>query len=100
MKIVILWASLAPKKQNFAEGKIAIFNEVCIYKRGEYWQVSLWLPKENKYARKNHWNEKYSAADARVEVERRCYFTKKVKRLRKEFGFTVGVLKGSLAEVR
>ena len=35
------------KKQNFAEGEIAIFDEACVYKRGEYWQFRLWLPKEN-----------------------------------------------------
>jgi len=44
---------LALKKQNFAEGEIAIFDEACVYKRGEYWQFRLWLPKENKYARKS-----------------------------------------------
>ena len=41
------------KKQNFAEGEIAIFDEAYVYKRGEYWQFRLWLPKENKYARKS-----------------------------------------------
>ena len=41
---------MALKKQNFAEGEIAIFDEACVYKRGEYWQFRLWLPKENKYA--------------------------------------------------
>ena len=41
------------KKQNFAEGEIAIFDEACVYKRGEYWQFRLWLPKESKYARKS-----------------------------------------------
>ena len=41
------------KKQQFAEGEIAIFDEACIYKRGEYWQFPMWLPKENKYARKS-----------------------------------------------
>jgi hypothetical protein len=44
---------LALKKQNFAEGEIVIFDEACVYKRGEYWQFRLWLPKENKYARKS-----------------------------------------------
>lgn len=41
------------KKQNFAEGEIPIFDEACVYQRGEYWQFRLWLPKENKYARKS-----------------------------------------------
>jgi len=44
---------LALKKQHFAEGEIPIFDEACIYKRGEYWQFRMWLPKENKYARKS-----------------------------------------------
>ena len=44
---------MALKKQNFAEGEIAIFDEACVYKRGEYWQFRLWLPKENKCARKS-----------------------------------------------
>ena len=44
---------MALKKQNFAEGEIAIFDEACVYKRGECWQFRLWLPKENKYARKS-----------------------------------------------
>ena len=44
---------MALKKQRFAEGEIAIFDEACIYKRGEYWQFRMWLPKENKYARKS-----------------------------------------------
>ena len=51
--IVTLRANVALKKQNFAEGEIAIFDEACVYKRGEYWQFRLWLPKENKYARKS-----------------------------------------------
>jgi hypothetical protein len=45
---------VAFKKQNFAEGEIAIFDEACVYKLGDYWQF--------------------------------C----------KEFGFTAGMLKGSL----
>ena len=44
---------MALKKQQFAEGEIAIFDEACIYKRGEYWQFRMWLPKENMYARKS-----------------------------------------------
>ena len=44
---------MALKKQHFAEGEIPIFDEACIYKRGEYWQFRMWLPKENMYARKS-----------------------------------------------
>ena len=41
------------KKQEFKDDEIPIFDEVCVYKLGEYWQFRLWLPKENKYARKS-----------------------------------------------
>ena len=41
-------SKLALKKQNFAEGEIAIFDEACVYKRGGYWQFRMWLAKENK----------------------------------------------------
>ena len=41
------------KKQHFAEGKITIFDEACIYKRVEYWGFRKWLPKENKYESKS-----------------------------------------------
>jgi hypothetical protein len=41
------------KKQCFAEGEIPIFDEACIYKREEYWQFRMWVPKENNYPRKS-----------------------------------------------
>ncbi len=44
---------MALNKQHFAEDEIPIFDEACIYKRCEYWQFRMWLPKENKYARKS-----------------------------------------------
>ena len=44
---------MALKKQNFAKGEIAIFDEARIYERGEYCQFRTWLPKQNKYALKS-----------------------------------------------
>ena len=44
---------MALKKQHFAEGEIAIFDEACIYNRRQYWELRMRLPKENKYARKS-----------------------------------------------
>jgi integrase len=41
------------KKKVFKDDEIAIFDEACVYKRGEYWQFRMWLAKENKYARKS-----------------------------------------------
>ena len=51
--IVTRRQNLVPKKQEFKDDEIPIFDEACVYKRGEYWQFRLWLPKENKYARKS-----------------------------------------------
>jgi len=39
------------KKQTFKANEIQIFEEAVIYKRGEYWQMRMWLAKEKKYAR-------------------------------------------------
>ena len=156
---------MALKKQHFAEGEIPIFDEACIYKRGEYWQFRMWLPKENKYARKSlrtrseataiekgkaayleiyanlQQGKSYFSITTKEGVEKYLSFRmrdvelghivkgrhttiathlqhflsfigkdtkkneranalKEVKRLCKEFGFTAGMLKGSLAEGR
>lgn len=39
------------KKTFYADDEIPIFDEAVIYKRGEYWQMRMWLAKERKYAR-------------------------------------------------
>ena len=39
------------KKHSFNDDEEAIFDEAVIYKRGEYWQMRMWLTKEGKYAR-------------------------------------------------
>ncbi len=39
------------KKKTFADEEIPIFDSAVIYKRGEYWQMRMWLEKEGKYAR-------------------------------------------------
>ena len=44
---------MALKKQEFKDDEIPIFDEACVYKRGDYWQFRMWLAKENKYARKS-----------------------------------------------
>ena len=51
--IVTRRRNLALKKQEFKNDEIPIFDEACVYKRGEYWQFRMWLAKENKYARKS-----------------------------------------------
>jgi integrase len=39
------------KKHSFNDNEEPIFDEAVIYKRGEYWQMRMWLAKEGKYAR-------------------------------------------------
>ena len=39
------------KKHSFNDDEEPIFDEAVIYKRGEYWQMRMWLAKEKKYAR-------------------------------------------------
>ena len=39
------------KKQTFNADEIEIYDEAVVYKRGEYWQMRMWLSKEKKYAR-------------------------------------------------
>ena len=39
------------KKHSFNDDEEPIFDEAVIYKRGEYWQMRMWLVKEHKYAR-------------------------------------------------
>ena len=39
------------KKQTFNADEIEICDEAVVYKRGEYWQMRMWLGKEKKYAR-------------------------------------------------
>jgi integrase len=39
------------KKTEYNEDEIPIWDEAVIYKRGEYWQMRMWLGKEKKYAR-------------------------------------------------
>lgn len=42
---------MALKKVKFEKDEEVIFDDAVIYKRGEYWQMRIWLKKESKYAR-------------------------------------------------
>lgn len=44
---------MVSKKKRFGDDEIPVFNDGCIYKRGDYWHFRLWLRDENKYARKS-----------------------------------------------
>ncbi len=42
---------MALNKVEFNDDEVPIFEEALVYKRGEYWQMCMWLAKEHKYAR-------------------------------------------------
>lgn len=44
---------MVSKKKRFGDDEIPIFDDGCVYKRGDYWYFRLWLRAENKYARKS-----------------------------------------------
>jgi hypothetical protein len=59
---------MVSKKKRFADDEIPIFNDGCIYKRGDYWHFRLWLKAENKYARKSLGTSNRATAIDRGEV--------------------------------
>ncbi len=42
---------MALKKAEFTDDEIPLYEDALVYKRGEYWQMRMWLAKEQKYAR-------------------------------------------------
>lgn len=56
------------KKTEFKEDEEAIFDNAVIYKRGEYWHMRMWLPKEHKYARFSLKTRNRSTAKDRAEL--------------------------------
>ena len=58
------------RKTEYKEDEIAIFEDACVYKRGDYWQFRLWLEKEKKYVRKSLRTRKRTEA---VELGKELY---------------------------
>ena len=56
------------KKTNFKEDEEALFDNAVIYKRGEYWHMRMWLPKEHKYARFSLKTRNKSTAKDKAEL--------------------------------
>lgn len=56
------------KKIKFNENEIAIFEDAVIYKRGDYWQFRIWLPKERKYARFSLQTKSRSTAEDKAKL--------------------------------
>lgn len=59
---------MALKKSEFKEDEEAIFDNAVIYKRGEYWHMRMWLPKEHKYARFSLKTRNRSTAKDKAEL--------------------------------
>jgi hypothetical protein len=51
LKIVVTLSPNGTQKKQFSEDEIPLFDNAVIYKRGEFWQMRMWLPNERKYAR-------------------------------------------------
>ena len=58
------------RKREYKEDEIAIFDDACVYKRGDYWQFRLWLDKEKRYVRKSLKTRKRTEA---VELGKELY---------------------------
>ena len=56
------------KKIKFNKNEIAIFEDAVIYKRGDYWQFRIWLPKERKYARFSLKTKSKSTAEDKAKL--------------------------------
>lgn len=56
------------KKKTFTDGEIPIFDNAVIYKRGEYWQMRMWLEKEKKYARFSLRTRSQSSAEDKAKA--------------------------------
>ena len=42
---------LKPKQHNFADDELRIYDDAIVYKRGDYFQMRMWLHNEKRYAR-------------------------------------------------
>ena len=58
------------RKREYKEDEIVIFDDACVYKRGDYWQFRLWLDKEKRYVRKSLKTRKRTEA---VELGKELY---------------------------
>jgi integrase len=56
------------KKTEFKDDEEALFDNVVIYKRGEFWHMRMWLPKEHKYARFSLKTRNKSTAKDKAEL--------------------------------
>ena len=58
---------MALKKTEYNDDEISIYDEAVIYKRGDYWQMRMWLEKERKYARFSLKTRNQASAEAKAK---------------------------------
>ena len=58
------------KKQTFTADEIEIYDEAVVSKRGEYWQMRMWLGKEKKYA---HYSLRTRNRDTAIDKTKKYY---------------------------
>lgn len=106
------------KKHSFSDDEIPIYDEAVVYRRGEYWQMRMWLTQERKYARfslktrnrdtaidkaKKHYHELKAA-----ELSGKRYFSltakqgvdQYLKQREQEVGVAGGIVKGRLGTIK
>jgi integrase len=106
------------KKHSFSDDEVPIYDEAVVYRRGEYWQMRMWLTQERKYARfslrtrnrhtaidkaKKHYHELKAA-----ELSGKRYFSltakqgvdQYIKQREQEVGVAGGIVKGRLGTLK
>ena len=106
------------KKHSFNDDEEPIFDEAVIYKRGEYWQMRMWLVKEHKYARfslktrnkstaidkaKLHYHElkaKELAGKTYFSITTKIGFERYLEQREKEVGQAAGIVAGRYKTIK
>ena len=79
------------KKKNFNEDEIALFDNVLVYKRGEFWHFRMWLVNEHKYAR---FSLKVRNRQSAIDKAEKHYYELKVLEANKKPYFSITTKEG------
>ncbi len=79
------------KKKQFNEDEIALFDNVLVYKRGEFWHFRMWLVNEHKYAR---FSLKVRNRQSAIDKAEKHYYELKVLEANKKPYFSITTKEG------
>jgi integrase len=79
------------KKKNFNDDEIALFDNVLVYKRGEFWHFRMWLVNEHKYAR---FSLKVRNRQSAIDKAEKHYYELKVLEANKKPYFSITTKEG------